>query len=143
MNIPFLRWILTQHCTDLGLLTRETCLDTVLLPFAMAAFSAGSASSTVQAMRGESINLATSNSHLSNSYSIILGQLTKAPVNRKGLSVLMGTLPVVELRGQEIQAGSMREILSGSKMAGQDYLIGLNRYAFHTSILKGKQFPGF
>jgi hypothetical protein len=50
-----LRWLLTQHGSDLGLLTPDSCLDSLLIAFMAGAKKSGAAQCMVQAVLQSSL----------------------------------------------------------------------------------------
>jgi hypothetical protein len=45
---------------------------------------------------------------------------------------------VVEVKGSEVQSGHMKHVLLLAKVDEANYLVGLDRYAFHISVLRGE-----
>ena len=63
--------------------------------------------------------------------------LMQLDADNASVSALRGLQPVAELRMSELQSGGMKDVIRGSKMGGKDYLLGMERYCCHISVLKG------
>ena len=137
MHLPFTHilsrsWLLSYNSCDLSLLTRESFIDLICLPFTMSLHKTGSANCSIQAMKSESLAFLgkLAPAHPAAVGSVLLGQ--------RGKEALGAALqPVAELGASELQAGNMKENLRLAKSAGgRDYCVGVGRYAMHLSLLK-------
>jgi hypothetical protein len=121
----------SYNSCDLSLLTRESFIDLLSLPFTMSLHKAGSANCSLQAIKSDSLASLNkqSTAHPAAVGSVVLGQ--------EGKEGLGSTLhPVAELGAAELQAGNMRETLRLAKGGGDHYCIGCGRYTMHLAMLK-------
>ncbi|GFH24022.1 uncharacterized protein HaLaN_21734, partial [Haematococcus lacustris] len=138
MAIRGVQWMVSHHTADLGLLSRESCLDLVQLPFCLAAHKAASCSAFTQVVKEEGLGPAARRqgsvvlSFAPDRHRAARGLLAALPASHPA----QGLWPVAELRVAELHAGSMKDVVRGGKSSSGHYLVGLDRYVLHLDALR-------